>query len=172
MSSCKSNSITHAAAAPSNLDAATTMRSAEAELQHALELCARTLAKQCLNCPFPCAADPRMIPVQTNVFRNRPPDKLPHPSSGTHFVLQNTAFCASANSQKRISCETSLKNWKWKMWQQSFRARLPSKSESWRCENEAFVRDVPQKVSWRCKIFVPTFPERVKVEDVNTKLSL
>jgi hypothetical protein len=49
-------------------------------------------------------------PGQTSVFRNRPPDKLPHPSSGTHFVLQKKAFCASANSQKRISCETSLKN--------------------------------------------------------------
>ena len=34
------NSITHAAAAPSNLDAATTMRSAETELQNTIELCA------------------------------------------------------------------------------------------------------------------------------------
>ena len=32
------NSITHAAAAPSNLDAATTMRSAEFELQSTIEL--------------------------------------------------------------------------------------------------------------------------------------
>ena len=37
----KNNSITHAAAAPSNLDAATTMRSAEAELQNTIELRAR-----------------------------------------------------------------------------------------------------------------------------------
>ena len=34
----KENSITHAAAAPSNLDAATAMRSAETELQNAIEL--------------------------------------------------------------------------------------------------------------------------------------
>ena len=34
----KDNSIPHAAAAPSNLDAATTMRSAETELQNAIEL--------------------------------------------------------------------------------------------------------------------------------------
>ena len=34
----KDNSITHAAAAPSNLDAATTMRSADAELQNTIEL--------------------------------------------------------------------------------------------------------------------------------------
>ena len=34
----KDNSIAHAAAAPSNLDAATTMRSAETELQNTIEL--------------------------------------------------------------------------------------------------------------------------------------
>ena len=34
----KDNSITHAAAAPSNLDATITMRSAETELQSAIEL--------------------------------------------------------------------------------------------------------------------------------------
>ena len=37
-SAAKDNSITHAAAATSNLDAATTMRSAETELQSTIEL--------------------------------------------------------------------------------------------------------------------------------------
>ena len=37
-SAAKDNSITHAAAAPSNFDAATTMRSAETELQNTQEL--------------------------------------------------------------------------------------------------------------------------------------
>ena len=37
-SAAKDNSITHAAAAPSNLDAATTMRSAETELHFTIEL--------------------------------------------------------------------------------------------------------------------------------------
>ena len=37
-SAAKDNSITHAAAAPSNLDAATTMRSADTELQNTIEL--------------------------------------------------------------------------------------------------------------------------------------
>jgi len=37
-SAAKGNSITHAAAAPSNLDAAITMRSAEAESQSTIEL--------------------------------------------------------------------------------------------------------------------------------------
>ena len=45
MFSCKEdNSITHAAAAPSNLDAATTMRSAATELQNTIEL--RTTASE------------------------------------------------------------------------------------------------------------------------------
>ena len=37
-SAAKDNSITHAAVAPSNLDAATTMRSADTELQNTVEL--------------------------------------------------------------------------------------------------------------------------------------
>ena len=56
----------------------------------------------------------------------------------------------------KLSCETSLKKWKWKMWTWSFCARPPSKSESWRCENEAFVWDIPQNLN---------------AEDVKTKLS-
>ena len=39
-SAAKDSSITHAAAAPSNLDAAIPMRSAETELQNTVELCA------------------------------------------------------------------------------------------------------------------------------------
>ena len=41
-SAAKDNSITHAAAAPSNLDAATTMRSTMTELQNTIELRATT----------------------------------------------------------------------------------------------------------------------------------
>ena len=43
--------------------------------------------------------------------------------------------------QRKLSCETSFKICKLKMCNGSFRARLPSKSASWRCENEAFVED-------------------------------
>ena len=43
-SAAKDNSITHAAAAPSNRDAATPMRSAETELQNTIEL--RALASE------------------------------------------------------------------------------------------------------------------------------
>ena len=42
-----------------------------------------------------------------------------------------------------------------KMWKPSFRARLPSDSNSWRCENEAFLRGLLQ---------IPI------VEDLKTKL--
>ena len=52
--------------------------------------------------------------------------------------------------------DTPHKIWKWKMWDRSFRARLPSKSEGWRCENGGCVWD---------------FLQKVKVENVKTKLS-
>ena len=41
------------------------------------------------------------------------------------------------------------------MCKRSFPARLPSKLENSRCENEAFLQD---------------FPQKLKAEDVNTKL--
>ena len=88
-------------------------------------------------------------------------------------------------TQPLMSCETSLKKWKLKMWKRSFRARLPSKSESGRCENKAFVQDFPQKLKgenvkrsfharlsskterWKCEneSFVQDFPQKVKVVD-------
>ena len=54
----------------------------------------------------------------------------------------------------KLSCQTSLKKWRlkrwkrsWKLnlWNRSFRARLPLKTERWRCKKEAFARDFPQK---------------------------
>ena len=73
----------------------------------------------------------------------------------------------------KLSCKISLKNWHFKMWKRSFRARQPSKSESWRCENEALVRDILQKLTLqdvKNEAFVPDNPQKVKVEDVKTKL--
>ena len=40
-------------------------------------------------------------------------EKLPHPVSEARFVLQNIAFRASSNFQKRISREPSLEERKW-----------------------------------------------------------
>ena len=45
-SAAKDNSITHAAAAPTNLDAATTMRSAETELQNTITIELRAMASE------------------------------------------------------------------------------------------------------------------------------
>ena len=58
--------------------------------------------------------------------------------------------------------------------QNAFRARLSSRIESGRYENEAFVRDFAQKgTNGRCEneASVRDFPQKVKVEDMKTKLS-
>ena len=114
-------------------------------------------------------------------FRNRPPDKLAPPSifrgtfcpakqdscirylSKTHFARDVRQKVKAEDVKTKLSCETSLKKWEWKIWKRSFCARLflqnlkvedvktklscktiPSKSESGRCENEACVRDFLQ----------------------------
>ena len=50
-SAAKDNSITHAAAAPSNLDAASTMRSVETELQSTIELCRKLQLQNRISTP-------------------------------------------------------------------------------------------------------------------------
>ena len=128
-------------------------------------------------------------------FRARPPWKsesgrceneafvrdLRRPSKSESWRCENEAVVRDLSQnlkvedvKTKLSCKTSLKKWKWKMWKRSFRARPPSKSESWRCEGEAFVRDLrrPSKSeSWRCEneAFVRDLPEKVKVEDVKRK---
>ena len=55
----------------------------------------------------------------------------------------------------------------------AFRARLPSKSESWRYENEALVRDFPQNLkveAVKTKLSCETFLKKWKREDVETKM--
>ena len=54
--------------------------------------------------------DPRMIRPHTRPSRNRRTAEVDHRGSGTDFVWKNIGFRASAISQKRISCETSLQN--------------------------------------------------------------
>ena len=72
------------------------------------------------------------------------------------FLARLPSKPESLRCENELSCETSLKIWKWKKRKRSFRARRPSKSERWRCENEAFEQDVPPNLN---------------VEDVKTKLS-
>jgi hypothetical protein len=66
-----------------------------------------------------------------------------------------THAAATLSRKTKLSGEASIKV-KWMMWKRSFPARRPSKTQSGRCENEAFVRD---------------FPQNLKAEDVKTKLS-
>ena len=85
------------------------------------------------------------------MFQDRPPDKLPHPSSGTVLPCKT----------QHLVHPLSLKN--------AFRARLPSRSESGRCENEAFMRDFPQNlkaedVKCENEAFMRDHPENLKVE--------
>ena len=93
-------------------------------------------------------------------------ERVPHPHAGqaspsifrghvlscktqhvVHPLSLKTAFRARPpqnpkveDTKTKLSCETAFKIWKWKMWKRSSRARLPSKSESRRCENEPFLR--------------------------------
>ena len=117
------------------------------------------LAKRRLKRHLQCGVDARVIcptclaPAARQTF----PIHLPR-----HLLCcktQSVRFCrvcASAISQKRVSCEPSLKKWKSKMWKPRFCARLLSKAASRRCGIEAFERD---------------FPQKLQVEDMETKLS-
>ena len=103
------------------------------------------------------------------------------PSTSESGRCQNKAFVQDFPQHLRVedvktklSCETSLKIWKWKMWKRSFRVRLPSTSESGRCENKALLRDFPQNLKVedvKTKLSCETSPKKVKLEDVKTELS-
>ena len=198
MSSAKDNSITHAAAAPINLDAAITLRSAEAELQNTLA--ARTTRKnvskmmselsvplrgrsendpgtnECVPQPpagqiSPSICQDTFCPAKPSISCIR---SLSQKRSKTHFVRDRPQKLKAEDVKTKLSYETSLKTWKWKMWKRSFRAKPPSKSESGRCENEAFVRDLPENMKVedvKTKLSFSDRPQNLKVEDVKTKLS-
>ena len=78
------------------------LRPSETELLNTMELRARTSAKPRPNCQFHCRADPGMIPVQTNVFRNRPPDKLPHPYSEMFCPAKHSISCICYLSKRHF----------------------------------------------------------------------
>ena len=125
-------------------------------------------------------------------YNGRPPSK----SEGGR--CENEAFVRDvpqkvevANVKTKLSCETSCKIWKLKIWKRSFRARPPPKRGNWRYQNEAFVRDVPPTVKvedvktklscetslkiWKWKMWERSFrarvPQKVEVANVKTKLS-
>ena len=147
---CPAVAFTHAAAAPSNLDAAITIRSAKTESDWVAKHQKKNTAAPIREWSRHSRHLPRhVLFCKTRLFVHLLTLK-------THFVRDFPQKVKVEDVKMKLSCETSLQKRKWKMWKWSFCARHPSKSESGRCENEAFVRDIPPKA---------------KVEDVKTKLS-
>ena len=109
-------------------------------------------------------------------------ERVSQPSAGQaspsifrdRFCLAKRSILCIRYLSKRISCETSRKNWKLKMWKRSFRARLPFKIWKRKMWKRSFRARLPSKSeSGRCgsKAFVQDFLQNPKVEDVITKLS-
>ena len=130
-----SDTIHDAQLQKTNLDAAITVRSAKTQSQNTIEL---------------RAAAPEIAAPKPNL-RAQAEKKVQFWSSlkSKEFSRENKRRQKRQETTNHHSCILTF-------WKQSFRASLPSQSESWRCENEAFVQGVPQKV---------------KVKDVITKLS-
>ena len=121
-----------------------------------------------------------------------------HPSNSTSWRCENEAFVRDIlqiptveDVKLKLSCENSFKFQQLKMWKHCLPTTHPSNSNSWRCENQAFVRDILQIPTvvdvkskllcarlisnsnrWRCEneAFVPDILQIPPVEDVKTKL--
>ena len=117
----KENSITHAAAMPSNLDAASTMRFAASRRKPA-RIYARGNIRSTIMQPFQCDLQPqiqethRTTHTGTNTrckthrrnhndrSRNRRTDEVPFIAGCSHFTRKNTRFRAPASSPKHNPC--------------------------------------------------------------------
>ena len=103
------------------------------------------------------------------------------PASKTKCWCENEALVPDLPQKLRVedakttlSYETCVKNRKLKMWKWSSRTRLASKTECWRCENDALVRDLPQKLrveDVKTKLSCDDIPQKRKGEDVKMKFS-
>ena len=87
------------------------------QLQITMEFCRPHMHEKQLTPHLQCGTDPSMIRTYPNMIRphtrpsrNRRTAEVDHRGSGTDFVWKNIGFRASAISQKRISCETSLED--------------------------------------------------------------
>ena len=92
----------------------------------------------------------------------------------THFVPDVPQSLKVADVKMKLSRETSLKIRQWHMWKWSFRARRPSKSESGKCENEAYSARRPSRSeNGTCEneAFVRDVPQNQKMAHVKMKLS-
>ena len=90
-------------------------------------------------------ADKQSAPIPKGNARRFLRPSFGKPSPCIHHVLCCTTGTSGVRYlSKLISCSAFFK--KWKLWNRSFRASRPSKTESWSCENEAFMRGVLQKL--------------------------
>ena len=142
----------HAAAAPSNLDAATTMRSAKTELRNTIEI--RAMASE-IAAPKPdLGAKAKKKTILKHFLKGFFNGKSAAPkfrkSAADKSLLE--PCCSHSNTRPFQYLQTTigkthflrdfLQKVKVEMRKRSFRARLPPKSESGRCENQAFVLDL------------------------------
>ena len=96
-SAAKDKSITHAAAAPSNLDAATTMQSATRDSRKRIELRTQTQ-------PLVAKHIGGTSRAQNDRSRTRRTDEVPFIVGCSHFTRKNTRFRAPASSPKHSPC--------------------------------------------------------------------
>ena len=99
-SAAKDNSITHAAATPSNLDAAIPMRSATGDSKTPYNYAHTSRPKAASSHHYTAARKKR----QTDRSRNRRTDKVPFIAGCSHFTRKNTRFRAPASSPKQSPC--------------------------------------------------------------------
>ena len=99
-SAAKDNSITHAAAAPSNLDAATPMRSVSTDSKTPYNYAHTTTPKAASSHRYTAAKKKR----QTDRSRNRRTDEVPFIAGCSHFTRKNAKIRAPASSPKQSPC--------------------------------------------------------------------
>ena len=125
MSSCKKNSITHAAAAPSNLDAASTMRFAAS--RH--KTCTWQRQMTTIMQPFQCDLQPQIQETQRNTHagtttrcrtqrrnqnnrsRSRRTHEVPFIAGCNHFTRKNARFRAPASSATQCPMQHSCSHY-------------------------------------------------------------
>ena len=124
-SAAKDNSITHAAAAPSNLDAATTMRFAASRSKpepiyargnikwrqwssHSIAICHQTFKNRIelrtQEQPLVAKHIGGTLRACNDPSRNRRTDEVPFIAGCSHFTRKNTRFRAPASSPNHSSC--------------------------------------------------------------------
>ena len=156
-----------------SLDAATPIRFTMSSCKKTIVLCTQPRSQATLTQPLQCDLPSLSCKAQKNYAQERWQNDAwtvsstagpirewsrysrdrPGPARRTRFPIHLPGHVLSCETQQFVHLLT-LSN--------AFRARLPSKSKSGRCENEAFVRDFPPKVKW--KMWKRSFSARLPSE--------